>query len=433
MMGRKLLAVAALLLFTLPLSASRRRAVRHPEPRRDLTPVEWLRANAIPFATTEARSGTADLEPLRTIVADARIVSLGEATHGSREFFTMKHRVLEYLVEEMGFTIFAIEANLPEADVVDDYVLNGNGTAAAALRGMYFWTWDTAEVLDMIEWMREYNLRRGDRPPVRFRGFDPQYAPWTVRMVERYVTRVDAEAASTYAKRLECMLAEPADYRGRPPGTRDGCAASIAQAMAAFMERRADYSARSSALEYENHLRYLRVIQQSESIWSGRRRRDDLMAENVEWLMDVAHPGEKAVLWAHNLHVAADHQSRMGHPLKVRFGDAIVNVGFAFDHGGFNAYGPDGFRAYTAWDYPEGGWETFFREAGLPRFLLDLRNPQRSPAAVTYLAASRRMWAIGALWQPGNMNNHRWGAPLSEAFDVIIYIETVTPTVMNPL
>jgi erythromycin esterase len=340
--------------------------------------------------------------------------------------------VLEYLVEEMGFTIFAIEANLPEADVVDDYVLNGNGTAAAALRGMYFWTWDTAEVLDMIEWMREYNLRRGDRPPVRFRGFDPQYAPWAVGTVERYVTRVDAAAAPTYASRLKCMLTARGEYRALSPQTRDACAASVAQALAAFTERRADYSARSSAVEYENHLRYLRVIQQSESILSGRRFRDDFMAENVEWLVDVAHPGEKAVLWAHNVHLAAHHVSLMGHPLKARFGEDIVNVAFAFDHGGFNAYGPDGFRAYTANDYPEGGWETFFREAGRPLFLLDMRNPQQSPQAAKYLAGTRRMWAIGAIWQPMYPNNQRWNVPLSEAYDVIIYIETVTPTVMNP-
>ncbi len=432
MMGRKVVAVAALLLLTVPLSASRRRSVRHPEPPQDLTAVEWLRANAIPFATTEARSGTADLEPLRAIVGDARIVALGEATHGSREFFTMKHRVLEYLVEEMGFTVFAIEANLPEADVVDDYVLNGNGTAAAALRGMYFWTWDTAEVLDMIEWMREYNLRRGDRPPVHFRGFDPQLASWTVRTVGAYVARVDPAAASTYAGRLACMLVEPANYRNLSSGTRDKCAASIGQAMDAFAARRADYSARSSAVEFENQLRYLRVIQQSESIWSGRRRRDDLMAENVEWLMDVAHPGEKAVLWAHNGHVAADHQSHMGSPLKTRFGDDIVIAAFAFDRGGFNAFGPGGLGPYTTDRPSEGGWETFFREAGLPRFLLDLRNPRRSPEAAAYLARSRRMWAIGALWQPTNVNNHRSSVALRDAFDLIIYIETVTPSSFNP-
>lgn len=433
MFARRVVAVAALLVVSLPLlSSPRRRAVRHPAPRETLTAVEWLRTNAVPFATTEPRSGTADLEPLRNIVGDARIVALGEATHGSREFFTTKHRIFEYLVEEMGFTIFALESNLPETDVVDDYVVHGKGNARDALLGLYFWTWNTAEVLDLIEWMRTYNLRRGDRPAVRFRGFDPQYAPWAARKVEAYVASVDPEAAPAFASRFDCIRHEPPQYRALPAATRDACAASIQQNMDALAARREDYSARSSAEEFMNHLRYLRVIQQSESIWSGRGRRDDFMAENVEWLVEAAHPGEKAVLWAHNLHIAADHPTRMGYPLRHRFGDEMVIAGFAFDRGSFNAFGPNRFGVYSTYPYPPGGWEEYFREAGYARFVLDLRNPLRSPEAKTFLAQSRRMWAIGSVWMPDNMNNNRWGAQLSTAFDVIIYIESVTPTTIIP-
>ncbi|HYO78271.1 MAG TPA: erythromycin esterase family protein [Thermoanaerobaculia bacterium] len=431
MTGRKLLVVAALLVVALPLAASRRRSVRTPE-FRHLTANEWIRATAVPFATTDARTGTRDLEPLREIVGDARIVSLGEATHGSREFFTMKHRVLEYLVEEMGFTIFAIEANLPEADVVDDYVLHGKGDSREALKGMYFWTWNTAEVLDMIEWMREYNLRRGDRPPVRFRGFDPQYAPWAVDKVTAYVAQVDPDAASAMTQRLACIRREPSPYRALPQATRDACAASIQQAMSVLSERRADYSARSTAADFENHLRYLRVIQQSESIWSNRGQRDNFMAENVAWLVDTAHPGEKAVLWAHNFHVSADFPNRMGYPLKQRFGDDIVIAGFAFAGGSFKAYGPNGFGTYSTTETPPAGWEPFFREAGTPLFILDLRNTRRSPEAAEYLTQSRRLWTVGSLWQPANLGNHRVGMALRPAYDVLIYIENVTPTAILP-
>jgi erythromycin esterase-like protein len=83
------------------------------------------------------------MQPLKKIIGDARIVALGEATHGTREFFQLKHRMLEFLATEMGFTIFSIEANMPEAYRVNDYVLTGVGDPAALLRGMYFWTWDT--------------------------------------------------------------------------------------------------------------------------------------------------------------------------------------------------------------------------------------------------------------------------------------------------
>jgi erythromycin esterase len=117
----------------------------------------WLKEHAIPLRTVEAGHGFADTQPLKQVIGDAQIVSLGEATHGTREFFQLKHRMFEFLVSQMGFTVFSIEANWPESLAVNDYVLNGKGDPAKALSGMYFWTWDTEEVLDMIRWMRQYN------------------------------------------------------------------------------------------------------------------------------------------------------------------------------------------------------------------------------------------------------------------------------------
>lgn len=149
----------------------------------------WIRANAIPLETVEARHGFADMEPLRRIVGDARIVSLGEATHGTREFFQLKHRMLEFLATRMGFTIFAIEANMPEAYRLNDYVLNGTGDPVQLLRGMYFWTWNTEEVLDMIRWMREFNASGKGR--VQFTGFDMQTTTVAAEIVRAYVQRAD--------------------------------------------------------------------------------------------------------------------------------------------------------------------------------------------------------------------------------------------------
>lgn len=88
------------------------------------------------------------------MIDGARIVALGEATHGTREFFKLKHRLVEFLVAEHGFTTFAIEANWPECEAAIEYVMNGVGDPAVALAGLHFWTWDTEEVLALIEWMR---------------------------------------------------------------------------------------------------------------------------------------------------------------------------------------------------------------------------------------------------------------------------------------
>lgn len=159
---------------------------------------EWIRTNAIPLKTVEAGQGSDDLRPIGKIVGDARIVALGEATHGTREFFQLKHRMLEFLVREKGFTIFSIEASMPEAYRLNDYVLEGKGDPAVLLKGMYFWTWDTEEVLAMIRWMREYN-RTAERK-VQFTGFDMQTPTVALEIVGDYLRPRDAALAGRVAE-----------------------------------------------------------------------------------------------------------------------------------------------------------------------------------------------------------------------------------------
>jgi erythromycin esterase-like protein len=164
---------------------------------------EWITTHAVRLETTQAGHGFADMAGIKKIVGDARIVSLGEATHGTREFFQLKHRMLEYLATEMGFTIFSIEANMPEAYRLNDYVLTGKGDPAQLLRGMYFWTWDTEEVLDMIKWTRAFNQSGKGR--VEFTGFDMQTPVVALQIVRDFVGPHDEEyaASDAYTKALK--------------------------------------------------------------------------------------------------------------------------------------------------------------------------------------------------------------------------------------
>jgi erythromycin esterase-like protein len=146
---------------------------------------QWLRQGAIPLQTVEAGHGFIDMQPLKKIVGDARIVELGEATHGTREFFQLKHRMLEFLASQEGFSIFSIEANMPEAYRLNDFVLNGNGDPKALLKGMYFWTWNTEEVLDMILWMREFN--KSGKGRIEFTGFDMQNPTVSMEIVRKFL------------------------------------------------------------------------------------------------------------------------------------------------------------------------------------------------------------------------------------------------------
>ncbi|MHC4548585.1 MAG: erythromycin esterase family protein [Planctomycetota bacterium] len=170
----------------------------------DLNPAqrEWLAGHALAFAAVEAGHGFEDLQRLKKMIGDARIVSLGESTHGSREIFQMKHRLVEFLASEMGFSIFSIEASMPEAYRVNEYVLRGEGDPKTLIRGMYFWTWTTEEVLAMVEWMREFNA--SGRGRIEFTGFDMQTPDVAARIVKDFVRRFDPEqldgVAASYAK-----------------------------------------------------------------------------------------------------------------------------------------------------------------------------------------------------------------------------------------
>lgn len=169
----------------------------------DKPAVDWIAANAVRLKTPEAGYGFADMQPLKKIIGNARIVSLGEATHGTREFFQLKHRMLEFLATEMGFTIFSIEANMPEAYRLNDYVLNGEGDPAKLLKGMYFWTWDTQEVLEMIQWMREFN--KSGKGHVQFTGFDMQTPDVAGVIVRDFVTKNDTTYLGDLRKATELI------------------------------------------------------------------------------------------------------------------------------------------------------------------------------------------------------------------------------------
>lgn len=168
--------------------------------------IDWARRQAIPLDTVQARNHFDDMQLLKKVVGEAHIVSLGEATHGTREFFQMKHRMLEFLATEMDFSIFSIEANMPEAYRLNDYVLNGVGDSKSLLKGLNFWTWNTEEVLDMIEWMREFNA--SGRGRLQFTGFDMQTPDVAIQNVQKFLSGAEPD----YAREVSSVHSEVQKY-----------------------------------------------------------------------------------------------------------------------------------------------------------------------------------------------------------------------------
>ena len=384
--------------------------------------VAWLRKHAIPLTTVEAGHGFADMKPLAKVVGNARIVSLGEATHGTREFFQLKHRMLEYLVSELGFTVFAIEANWPESLAVDEYVATGKGDPGAALSGMYFWTWDTEEVLAMIEWMRKWNADPAHKKKIHFYGFDMQTPGVAARAVIDYFKKVDP----AFAAEAEQLLA-PYGAAFNPAAGLKVERAGLEKIRSRFdLEmRKTDPVARTLA-EHE-----LRIVEQADDLaragMFGGPVRDRAMAENIHWLMNHEPRGTRMVVWAHNGHIAQDVSGQpMGSHLVSRYGNDIVSFGFAFDEGSFQAMNAKvgGLREFTVGPAPEGSFDATLAATGLPRFAIDLRHVPIGPVTEWFMTRPTTR-SIGAVYSDAMPNGYF--VPLARrTFDAILFVAKTT-------
>lgn len=152
--------------------------------------MDWVKSNAIKLARVQPGSSSADMEPLVSHLKDARVVAMGEATHATREFQQFKVRMLEWLVENLGFTVFGIEANWPESLKINEYVLTGKGDPGGVLVGQFLW-WQTGDMGDMLLWMRHYNQDPAHTRKLKFFGFDMHGPGLAAANVLEYLERVD--------------------------------------------------------------------------------------------------------------------------------------------------------------------------------------------------------------------------------------------------
>jgi len=188
-------------------------------PSGDHAPVEWLRMNARPCATCEPGGDDRDLEPLRAIVGDARIVALGEVSSGTHEFFQIKRRMVKYLATHMGFTVFAIEENMPDAYRLNQYVLTGRGDPKALFAGISRRR-NVQEFLDFVEWMREFN--QSGRGRLQFVGIDMRSpTDSAAAVVTRFVAHAEPAYLDsvTHAYRLVAGAPRQENQRGTAPAS----------------------------------------------------------------------------------------------------------------------------------------------------------------------------------------------------------------------
>ena len=282
------------------------------------------------------------------------VVGLGEATHGTAEFFDAKHRIFRYLVENHGYRVFAFEADFGESIYINEVVQEGNTTEIESLMNskMHFWTWKTEEVKDLLEWMCTYNQVKADEDKVHYVGVDCQFNTYHPGMAREYLELAEAPFlvfADSVLSEVEIAYAE--NYESFDQETFDIQLERVIALQDSITNNREDIIDATSEKDFLLHERIVEVIRQVSLVnfYRGDTQklldlRDQFMAQNVSWYLNYFE-NSKIAVWAHNYHVS-DFESgvvgTMGNYLRYYYGDQYATVGFMFSQGTFTAVTMEG-------------------------------------------------------------------------------------------
>lgn len=407
--------------------------------------VKTMAACAEPFTD----STEAELGPLLQRISDARVVLLGEASHGTSEFYHLRERISRALIQEKGFDFVAIEGDWPDAARIDHYVRHAEYPPSewTAFARFPVWMWRNQEVRRFVDWLRAYNSDRPDKRRVAFHGLDLYSLYNSIQSVLDYLEEVDPETAAVARHRYGCLTpwqSDPVAY-GQASLTEHyrSCEDEVVTMLKDLLQKRRRYA------EHDGE-RFLDVVQNARLVTNAERYyrtmyygsrsswnlRDSHMFETLESLLAHHGPDSKAIVWAHNSHVGDSRATEMswrgefniGHLCRVKFGDGMYSVGFG-THGGTVA-------AASNWDSPmeiktirpslPESYERLCHETGITNFLLPLRHA-KDRNLIQGLNTSRLERAIGVIYRPDSeRQSHYFQATLPQQFDEYVWLDQTT-------
>jgi protein-L-isoaspartate(D-aspartate) O-methyltransferase len=402
-----------------------------------------LQESAEPIDDIESVS----LSPLLERIGEAHVVLLGEATHGTAEFYRMRARITRELILRRGFRMVAVEADWPDAAVIDRYVRHAPAKQRDWQPFSRFptWMWRNQEMLELVEWLREYNRDQRDRQDrVSFHGLDLYSLYTSAANVIGYLDGVDPVAARSARERYACLSpweGDPAAYgRAALMGQYRLCEREVVQALRDLLALRLDYAAADgddfidavqNARLVADAERYYRVMYYgSVASWNLRDRH---MFETLESLRAFRGADSKVVVWAHNSHLGDARATEMGvrgeHNVgslcRAKLGEDVFVVGFGTNSGTV--------AAAPGWDEPmqvmsvqpalPESYESLLHLSEVPACLLQLRHPRREPIREE-LSWPRIERAIGVVYRPDTeLQSHYFQAVLPNQFDEYIWFD----------
>jgi protein-L-isoaspartate(D-aspartate) O-methyltransferase len=396
---------------------------------------------------------SANLEPMLRRIGDARVVLVGESTHGTSEFYRMRERISRELIGKKGFSFVAIEGDWPDAARIDHYVRHSKVPPSewTAFARFPIWMWRNREVREFVDWLRSRNADFKPSDRVAFHGLDLYSLYNSIRSVLEYLDRVDPEAAAVARRRYGCLTpwqSDPSVYgQATLSGQYQTCEREVTSMLTDLMHKRRAYAehdgerfldAVQNARLVANAERYYRTMYYgSRSSWNLR---DSHMFETLKNLLTFHGPQSKGIVWAHNSHVgdsaatemSARDEYNIGHLCRQEFGDASYSIGFGTNSGTV--------AAASNWDEPmevktvrpglAGSYERLCHQTGDPRFLLPLRG-LGTTAPLAGLLQPRLERAIGVIYRPETeLQSHYFEAILPRQFDEFVWFDetsAVTP------
>ena len=398
--------------------------------------VSWVRQHAVPLRYVEAGHGFADLQPLKRVWRDAQVVGLGEATHGTREFYQVKHRLIEFLVRELGFTAVVFESSFSNCQRINDYVLHGRGSRDSALTRQGWVVFDIEEMRALIDWMRTYNRTVPDERKVRFLGMDVYWNEVGEAKVLAYLRRIAPERAAAADSIFRVIAREEAK---RP--VQDTAALAAVRpglkGLAAFFDQRRD-SLGAGGLEPALDSARQHVEVMLRATVPGARR--TAMGENFAWIVEHERPGTKFVLWAYDGHLAGSSADTAEHTVGLRarelFGDRYYAVATAFNEGSYQTrvMPPNEpareLKAVIAPPAPVGSLPWHLARARVGNLFLDLRPEPADPLVRAWVNAPQQTQGLG--WRNADHAESYRPVLFRGPFDGIVFIERTTPTRPTP-
>jgi erythromycin esterase-like protein len=414
-----------------------------------------LATAALEAAARPIEDAARDYDPLLNLIGEARFCLLGEATHGTHEFYRERAEITKRLIKEKGFTAIAVEADWPDAFRVNRYVrgLSDDKNANEALGGFKrfpTWMWRNTVVLDFVEWLRDYNSSLpASATKVGFYGLDLYSLYTSIEAVLNYLARIDPEAAKRARYRYSCFEHFGDDTQAYGYATTfdlsESCEREVIDQLIELRRRAADYASRDGRVAQDefffaeqnarlvlNAERYYRIMFRGRvESWNLRDRH---MAETLDAL--VAHLNSQAqqakiAVWEHNSHLGdaratymADYgELNVGQLVREKYGTEAILIGFTTYTGTVTAA--------SDWDEPterkrvrpalNESYETLFHEIDRTNFLLTLRHDRK---VSTVLQGPRLERAIGVVYLPRTeRQSHYFEARLSQQFDAVIHFD----------